>query len=163
MRTATPIPFSGPTFILIRAPDITAGARLNFQGQGFLPSEQATATIEDAQGHTEATLDPVTISSDGNLDEVSVIVPDGIGRGEHTLRVSGTSSGKSARAKFTVLYVTPKIALDTYSAKSNHTFGFSGSGFAPGEMVDVRLGGLGGSPLATFPSDAQGNVAAATR
>jgi hypothetical protein len=59
-----------------------------------------------------------------------------------------------------VLYVTPKIALDTYSAKSNHTFGFSGSGFAPGEMVDVRLGGLGGSPLASFPSDAQGNVAA---
>src|SRR5437763_3653653 len=47
VRTATPIPFSGPTFILIRAPDITAGARLNFQGQGFLPSEQATATIED--------------------------------------------------------------------------------------------------------------------
>jgi hypothetical protein len=50
--------------------------------------------------------------------------------------------------------------LDTYSVKSNHTFGFSGSGFLPGELVDVRLGGLGGSPLASFRGDAQGNVAA---
>jgi hypothetical protein len=139
---------------------MTAGARLNFQGQGFLPGEQTTVAIEDAQGNPEAPLDPATISKDGNLDEVSVVIPDGIGRGEHVLHVSGASSGKSARAKFTVLYVTPKIMLDTYSAKSNRTFGFSGSGFAPGEVVEVRLGGLGGSPLASFPSDAQGIVAA---
>jgi hypothetical protein len=151
---------SGPTFVLIRAPDITAGARLNFQGQGFLPGEQTALAIEDARGNVEAPLDPVMISKDGNLDEVSVVIPDGVGRGEHVLHVSGASSGKSARARFTVLYVTPKIMLDTYSAKSNHTFGFSGSGFAPAELVDVRLGGLGGSPLASFPSDSQGNVAA---
>jgi len=133
---------------------------LNFQGQGFEPSEQTTVTVEDAHGVLEASLDPVTISKDGNLDEVSVVVPDGIGRGEHVLHVSGVSSRRSARARFTVRYVTPKITLDTYSAKSNHTFGFAGSGFAPNEPVDVRLGGLGGSPLASFPSDAQGNVTA---
>src|SRR5229473_165693 len=160
VRTASPTRFNGPTFILIRAPDITSGARLNFQGQGFEPSEQTAVTIEDAHGTVEASLDPVLISKDGNLDEVSVVVPDGIGRGEHVLRVAGVSSGRSARAKFTVRYITPRIALDTYSAKSNHTFGFTGSGFAPNEPVDVRLGGLGGSPLASFPSDAQGNVTA---
>ncbi len=160
MRSPTPIRFSGPTFILIRAPDITAGARLNFQGQSFEPNEQTTVIVENAQGAAEASLDPVTISKDGNLDEVSVVVPDGIGRGEHVLHISGVSSGRSARARFTVRYVTPKITLDTYSAKSNHTFGFSGSGFAPNEPVDVRLGGLGGSPLASFPSDMQGNVTA---
>src|SRR6266851_4482247 len=160
VRTATPVRVNGPTFILIRAPDLTAGARLNFQGQGFEASEQTTVTIEDARGALESPLDPVTISKDGNLDEVSVVVPDGIGRGEHVLHVAGASSGRSARAKFTVRYITPRIALDTYSAKSNHTFGFTGSGFAPNEPVDVRLGGLGGSPLARFPSDAQGNVTA---
>ena len=160
VRTATPVRVNGPTFILIRAPDLTAGARLNFQGQGFEASEQTTVTIEDARGAVESPLDPVTISKDGNLDEVSVVVPDGIGRGEHVLHVAGASSGRSARAKFTVRYITPRIALDTYSAKSNHTFGFTGSGFAPNEPVDVRLGGLGGSPLASFPSDAQGNVTA---
>jgi len=158
--TATPIPIRGPTFVLIRAPDITAGARLNFQGQGFQPGEQATVSIESDRNQVEAPLDPVTITRDGNLDEVSVVLPDGIGRGEHVLRVAGASSGRSARAPFRVTYLTPKITLETYSAKANHTFGFSGSGFAPGEPVEVRLGGLGGSPLATFPSDAQGNVAA---
>src|SRR5919204_2866167 len=160
VRTATPIAVSGPTFVLIRAPNITAGARLNFQGQGFLAGEEATVTIENGQGQVEAPLDPVTISKDGNLDEVSVVLPDGVGRGDHVLHVTGASSNRSARAKFTVAYLTPKITLDTYSAKSNHTCGFSGSGFAPGEVVDVRLGGLGGSPLASFPSDAQGSVSA---
>jgi hypothetical protein len=160
MRTATPVAISGPTFLLIRAPNITAGARLNFQGQGFMAGEEATVTIEDGQGQVEAPLDSVTISKDGNLDEVSVVLPDAIGRGDHVLHVTGAASNRSARAKFTVTYLTPKIALDTYSAKSNHTFGFSGSGFAPGEQVDVRLGGLGGAPLASFPSDAQGSVTA---
>ena len=158
--TATPLAISGPTFVLIRAPDITAGARLNFQGQGFLAGEQAAVSIEDAQGAVEASLDPATISRDGNLDEVSIVLPDGIGRGDHMLHVSGATSGRTARAKFTVRIITPKISLDTYSAKSNHTFGFSGSGFAPREQVDVRLGGLGGAPLASFQSDAQGDVTA---
>jgi hypothetical protein len=125
-----------------------------------LPGEQAAVTVDDASGEVEVSLESATISKDGNLDEVSVVLPDGIGRGDHVLYVSGASSGKSARAKFTVLSVTPKVTLDTYSAKSDHTFGFSGSGFTPGELVDVRLGGLGGSPLASFPSDGQGNVVA---
>src|SRR6266487_1567371 len=29
------------------------------------------------------------------------------------------------------------IALDTYSAKSSHAFGFTGTGFLPGETIDV--------------------------
>ena len=148
----------GPTFLLIRAPQITAGARLNFQGQGFQANEQATVTVETPQGQAEGALDDVTISKDGNLDEVSTVLPDSIGRGDHVLRVVGQTSGRSARARFTVAYLMPKIVMDTYSVKSNHTFGFSGSGFAPGESVDVRLGGMGGAPLATFPSDTHGNV-----
>src|SRR5712692_2549955 len=52
VASPTPFPISGPTFILIRAQDITAGARLNFQGQGFLPGEQTTVTIDNAQGQT---------------------------------------------------------------------------------------------------------------
>jgi hypothetical protein len=156
----SPVPVNGPTFVLIRAPDLTAGARLNFQGQGFLPGEEADVTIETGSGQVEANLDPVIISKDGNLDEVSVVLPNGVGRGQHLLQVVGSSSGRVAHARFNVVYDTPKITLDTYSAKSNHTFGFTGAGFQPGEIVDVRLGGLGGSPLATFQSDAQGTVTA---
>src|SRR5258708_30368682 len=35
VRTATPVRFSGPTFILIRAPDITAGGPPNVSGPGL--------------------------------------------------------------------------------------------------------------------------------
>ena len=100
----------------------------------------------------------MTITKDGNLDEVSVL-PDSVDRGDHLLHVVGVTSGRSARAKFTVVSMVPKIAVDTYSVKSNHTFGFSGTGFALASWLRCGIGGLGGSPLATFLcGDAQGNV-----
>src|SRR5260221_5706197 len=89
-----------------------------------------------------------------------MVVLNGIGRVDHVLRESCAASGRAVQALFGVAYLTPKITLETYSAKANHTFGFSGSGFSPGEVVDVRLGGLGGSPLASVRSDALGNVTA---
>ena len=58
LKTATPRAASGPVFVLIRAPQITAGARLNVQGQGFQADEQATVTVETTQGQAEAELDP---------------------------------------------------------------------------------------------------------
>ena len=122
------------------------GSPPQLPGPGIQPDEQATVSVEDAQGHTEASFDPATISKDGNLDELSLVLPDSIGRGDHVLHVVGNTSSRSARAKFSVASVSPKIVMDTYSVKSSHTFGFSGSGFAPGEIVDVRLGGLGGAP-----------------
>src|SRR5207253_4326383 len=66
-----------PAFVLLRSTEITTGARMNFQGQGFAPGEQASVTIEDTQGNVEASLEAVVITKDGNLDEVSVIVPGG--------------------------------------------------------------------------------------
>jgi hypothetical protein len=156
----TAVRAAGPAFVLLRSTEITTGARINFQAQGFAPGEQGGVGIEDAQGDLETALDPVTMNQDGNLDEVSVIVPDGLSPGEHWLHITGVMSGRSARTRFTLHQITPSISMDTYSAKSDHTFGFSGSGFAPGELIDVRLGGLGGDPLASFPSDDQGNVAA---
>jgi hypothetical protein len=133
---------------------------VNYQAQGFVPGEQANVTIEDGQGDVEAPLDSATINQDGNLDEVSVTVPDELAAGEHFLHVTGLTSGRSARTRFTLHQITPAISMDTYSAKSDHTFGFSGSGFAPDELVDVRLGGLGGDPLASVQCDGLGNVVA---
>ncbi|MBV8714461.1 MAG: hypothetical protein JO020_15125 [Chloroflexi bacterium] len=150
----------GPAFVLLRSTQITTGARMNFQAQGFSAGEPATVTIENAQGDVEATLDPVTMTKDGNLDEVSVTVPGGLTPGEYLLHVVGDASGRSARTRFDLRQITPAISMDSYSAKSDHTFAFSGSGFAPNELVDVRLGGLGGDALASFQSDDQGNVTA---
>jgi hypothetical protein len=149
---------SGPAFVLLRAKEVTADARLNFQGQGFLPGEPTAVSIETPDSRVEATLDPVTIVEDGRFDEVSDPVPAGLTPGMHVLRVLGTQSGRSARATFRVRWMPPTIQLGEYTAKAMHSFSFTGSGFAPGEQVEVRLGGLGGSPLGSYPADGDGNV-----
>jgi hypothetical protein len=157
--SATPAPFSqGPTFVLLRAKEVTADARLNFMGQGFAAGEQTTVTVEDPQGVVEATLGPVVIQDDGRFDEVSMAVPAGLVPGPHTLHVVGATSGHSAKTSFRLRWLPPTIKLDAYSGKAKHSFSFSGAGFAPGEDVDVLMGGLGGSPLATYTADDQGAV-----
>jgi hypothetical protein len=159
--TAIPTtPPKGPLFVLLRAKELTADARLNFQGQGFAPFEKATVTVENDQGTVEATLDPVSTVEDGRFDEVSYPVPQGLPPGMHMLRVQGVSSGRTARATFRLKFMAPAVQVESYTGKAKHSFGFSGSGFLPGEWVDVYLGGLGGSPLGTYPADSQGNVAA---
>jgi hypothetical protein len=127
-------------------------------GQGFLPDESTSVTVEDQQGHVEATLDPVKVVEDGRFDEVSDPVPGGLAPGTHVLRVVGMQSGHSARATFRVRWLPPRIQLEAYTGKAKHSFGFTGTGFAPGEQVEVRLGGLGGAPLGSYPADAQGTV-----
>ena len=86
--TVEPTP-RGPTFILLRAKEVTADARLNFMGQGFQSGERTAVTIEDGQGNTVASLDPVEIEEDGRINEVSVPVPGGLTPGVQTLRVAG--------------------------------------------------------------------------
>jgi hypothetical protein len=149
---------AGPTFVLLRAKDVTAAARLNFMGQGFLPGEATVVTVESSDGRVEATLDPVIIVEDGRFDEVSDAVPGGLTPGTHVLHVVGTQSGHSGRASFHLRWLPPTIHMEEYSGKAKHGFSFTGSGFAPGEQVEVRLGGLGGSPLGSYPADDQGNV-----
>jgi hypothetical protein len=161
-RTSPTATIQSPTFVLLRATELTSDARVNFMAQGFLPSEQASVTVEDVRGGVEAELEPVTVAQDGQIYEVSATVPQGLAQGAHTLRVSGLTSGRSARATFQVRWLKPTVTLDTYSAKAKHSFGFSGGGFAPGETVDLYLGGLGGSPLATFNADEGGNVIGAS-
>src|SRR5262245_1775647 len=56
----TPKPLvQGPSFVLLRAKDVTADARLNFMGQGFAPGEPTVVTIEDSLGAVEKTLEPI--------------------------------------------------------------------------------------------------------
>jgi hypothetical protein len=52
----------------------------------------------------------------------------------------------------------PTVQLDTYTGKPTHTFGFSGTGFAPGEPVDVYLSAHLQDPLATVAADGRGGI-----
>jgi len=154
-ETPTPLP---TTFILLRSGSVTPDARLNFVGQGFKPGEAIAVTVEDEQGDTEAKLSPIVANKDGRIDEVSLPVPAGLNPGEHAIHVTGTLSGRSARTAFRLQWLAPKVELASYTAKAEHSFSFVGRGFTPGEVVEVHLGGLGGTPLTTFTADAQGMV-----
>ena len=52
----------------------------------------------------------------------------------------------------------PTVRLETYTGKPTHTMSVSGSGFMPGEQVDVYLGPQTADPLATLASDSQGEI-----
>jgi hypothetical protein len=52
----------------------------------------------------------------------------------------------------------PNVQLDTYTGKPTHAFGFSGTGFAPGEEVDVYLGARASDPLVSVSADGRGEI-----
>jgi hypothetical protein len=52
----------------------------------------------------------------------------------------------------------PTVRLDAYTGKPTHTFGYSGSGFVPGEQVDIFLGAQATEPLATVAADNRGEI-----
>jgi hypothetical protein len=55
--------------------------------------------------------------------------------------------------------VPPTVHLESYTGKPTHSFGYSGSGFSPGEAVDIYLGDRTDRPLATVSADPRGDLA----
>lgn len=159
---AAVLPQAGPqggAFILIRSAEVTPDSKVNFFGQGFGANERVVVEVADPRGQTLGRLDSVLADREGRINEVSLALPAGLQPGELLIKVRGDRSGKSAQAGFRLKWLPPKVALDTYTAKPDHAFGFTATGFARNEKVEVRLGGLGGAPLATFTADDRGAVA----
>jgi len=144
--------------VALQAADVTPDGRLTFSGHGFVANEPASVTVEDDQGGIQARLEPVNVDPDGQINTVSVSVPSGLVPGLHTLRVVGLTSGRFGRAAFQLQWQPPTVHLNAYTGKPTHTFGFSASGFVPGEPVDVYLGSQVTDPLTTLTADGRGEV-----
>src|SRR5207247_2211657 len=82
----------------------------------------------------------------------------GLAPGPHIVRMTGLTSGRSGRAAFQLQWQPPSVHLDAYTGKPTHRFKFSGSGFVPGEQVDVYLGAQSTEPLATIGADSRGEI-----
>jgi hypothetical protein len=52
----------------------------------------------------------------------------------------------------------PTVQLDTYTGKPTQRVGFGGSGFVPGEQVDVYLGTPTDTPLVTVVANSRGDI-----
>jgi hypothetical protein len=144
--------------VVLQATNVTTDGRLTFAGRGFVSSESASVTVEDDLGGIQAQLEPVRADLDGQISTVSVSVPGGLGPGPHTLRIAGLTSGRFGRATFQLQWQPPTVRLDAYTGKPTRTFGFSASGFVPGEPVDVYLGSQATDPLTTLTADGRGQI-----
>jgi hypothetical protein len=137
---------------------VTPNGQMSFAAAGFEANESAAVTIVDDQGNVQAHLDPIALDTDGTIDMAAISVPSGLALGPHTLLITGQTSGRVARASFQVQWQPPIVHLDVYTGKPTHSFGFSGSGFVPGEQVDVFLGPQTTAALATLAADPRGTI-----
>jgi len=146
----------------LQGTDLTPNVSLHFVGSGFLPGEALVATIEDARGHLEAQLVPLSADHAGRLSAAMEAIPADLAPGTHTLLVRGQSSHRVGQARFQLHLIPPTVTLNAYSVKPGQDFGFAGGGFLSNEVVEVRLGSLQGERLAAVRANAGGNVAGRT-
>lgn len=153
--------------VVVQQTEVTLDGRLTFGGVGFVAGEGTTITVEDDQGGVQARLEPLAVDATGQIATVSVAVPGGLAPGPHTLHITGLSSQRFGHAAFQLQWQPPTVHLDAYTGKPTHHFSFSGSGFVPGEQVDVFLdnprsdsfGSQASEPLASVAADPRGELA----
>ena len=72
--------------------------------------------------------------------------------------VSFAVGGPSVAAQPALPSSVPAVHLESYTGKPTRTLSFSGSGFMPGESVDMFLGDQTLDPLVTVTADARGDI-----
>jgi hypothetical protein len=146
--------------VVLQPADVTPDGHLTFEGHGFAPGETCSVVVEDVEGGPQAQLQPAQSEPDGQIYTVSVQVPPGLAPGTHVLHVTGSSSNRTGHATFSLRWQSPTVHLESYTGKPTQPLSFGGSGFVPGETVDVYLGEQATSPLTSVTADGFGTIAA---
>lgn len=146
----------GPASVHLVSQDVTPSTQLGVTASGFLSREHLAVTVQDplGQSYEEVTL---IAGDDGRLRATSVALPPQLGSGDYQLLVAGSVSHRTASIAFRMHDEPPTVTLDAYTAKSGQDIGFAGSGFIPGEMVDLNLG-ASPKPLASVRAADRGAV-----
>jgi hypothetical protein len=130
---------TGPASVQLVTQDLTPNSHLTVTGGGFGGGEQVSVTIEDALGHP---YERVTLlaGADGRLRATSLALPPQLGAGDYRLLAVGNASHRKASVAFRMHDTPPAVTLDAYTSKPGAGIAFAGSGFIPGETVNVYLG-----------------------
>ncbi|GAA2614428.1 hypothetical protein GCM10010399_51590 [Dactylosporangium fulvum] len=119
------------------------GDTVNLTAKGFAPGEELNVFWGRINGDPNLTL---KADEGGSVGKTPIRV--GVTAvGQTSLVVVGKTSGSAASAPFQVLRLYPSIKLAPYALKATQKLTFSGSGFAPGERVLIRLNSAGGQPV----------------
>lgn len=128
------------------------GDTVNLTVKGFSPGEQLNVFWGRIKGEPNLTL---KADENGSVGKTPVRV--GVTAvGTTSLVIVGKTSGAAASAPFQVLRLYPTIKIAPYAVKATQKVTFSGSGFAPGERVLVRLNAAGGQPVMAVQTDDAG-------
>lgn len=147
---------SGPASLRLVAQDLTPDAKLGLTGSGFMGKEHLNVSVEDRQGQSYMQVS-LTAGEDGRLGETSLTLPQHLAAGDYRLVVVGSASHRTASIPFRMHVVPPTVTLDAYTAKPGQEVGFAGSGFLPGEVVQVYLG-TESQPLASVKATGLGAI-----
>ncbi|WP_051681632.1 GH92 family glycosyl hydrolase [Cellulomonas sp. HZM] len=151
------------------APEVTivpgsvdAGSSATVTGAGFTADEQVTLTL--TRGSETAATVVATASGTGALS-TTIDVPAGTTAGTWTLTAVGAQSAIPVSTQLTV--TTPPVVWHTSVAapatvQAGDDLPVTGSGFAPGEQVTVRIGSSSVSATATQDGDLTATVTAPT-
>ena len=151
-------PQAGPATIELRGENLTSNVPLSFAGSGFMSGEGLAVTVDNSQGQVVAKLAHVMADKTGHVSVISQNTLSNLAPGLMYLQVVGERSHRWARVSFSLQRIPPTVQLDTYSVKPKGDIGFAGGGFMPNEVVDVYVGGPGGTLWGTASTNAEGNV-----
>jgi hypothetical protein len=128
------------------------GATVTFSGSGFIPGE----TVNVTEGTSIIPLTTIIADQYGNFSAAgSVTIPYTASGSSLNYTLTGATSGASVAAPITVGSLYPQLNPSSYYLLPGSPFTATGSGFVPGETVNLTLGGTAiGSALA----DGMGNV-----
>ncbi|MDB5166208.1 MAG: hypothetical protein JWM37_280 [Candidatus Saccharibacteria bacterium] len=125
---------------------------LAFNGSGFAPNE--TISVTDASSGT--LLSSFKADAEGAFTDAGAFtVPASLAGSNLKVVLSGLTSGVSTSTGTAVGKYFPSISPSDYYVQPGGNLSFNGSGFVPGETVDVMQGT---TKLATTTADQYGNL-----
>jgi hypothetical protein len=128
---------------------------LSFSGSGFAPSE----TVDVTNSATGAAISSFSADATGSfVNAGGFIVPSNYSGLSEKFTLSGVKSEASTTVTTTVGKYYPNVSPTAYYVMPGKTVGFNGSGFVPGETVNIYDGT---TLLNTVQADAKGDLTAA--
>lgn len=116
---------------------ILPGSTVAFSGTGFGTNENILVTA----GTSSTILTTIPADVEGNFSLGGAISIPFAWQGKHTLHFKGEKSLGAADLDLTIGSFNPLIAPSTYYAIPGQKITINGTGFAPGENVDIVLNG----------------------
>ena len=160
------VPERTPAILLAINPQpAPQSGQVRISGKGFAAGESVTISAGKTAEATSVKLPlgNAVANADGNVDPVTVTLPDELQSGAHPLDALGQGSGRRGTATLWIRAPKPWLVLDSYDVQQYGDLGLVAGGFEPMDTVQVSLepasGATGASvTLVTITTDQAGNA-----